>query len=562
MRADARAALPEEETMALPDRWDLEVDVAVLGSGATALTAAILASDGGAEAALLERAETVGGTTALSGGVLWLPNNHHMAEAGIPDSREDALAYLHSLSLGVMDAELVTAFVESGPEMLRYLEENTPLALHVFEGYPDYHPENPGGKPEGGRSLDNELFPFDELGPWAERVNRQPGAVFLPGTMLETDTIGLDGIAPEVLEARRARDMRGTGQALAGSLLKGCLDREIPIHAETRARELLLDGGGAVVGVRAERGGAEFLVKARKAVVIATGGFEWNRELINAFLRGPMTAPTSTPENEGDGLLMAMGAGAALGNMSEAWWIPAIHVPGDEMRGQPYARLILMERTWPRSIIVNRAGKRFMNEAANYNAVGHAFHTFDPNTFEFSNLPAWLIVDSAYEFPIARHRVGPQAPGWIRRAPALAALAAEIGVDAAGLEATVARFNEGVARGEDPEFQRGVSAYDSYNGDRRREPPFTTLGPIDTPPFYAAEIESGALGTKGGPRTNARAQVLRATGGVLAGLYAVGNAMAGATGMVYGGAGGTLGPGMTFGYLAGINAAREPDHIA
>ncbi len=548
--------------MALPERWDLEVDVAVLGSGATALTAAILANDGGAEAALLERAETVGGTTALSGGVLWLPNNHHMAEAGIPDSREDALAYLHSLSLGVMDAELVATFVESGPAMLRYLEENTPLSMHVFEGYPDYHPENPGGKPEGGRSLDNALFPFDELGPWADRVNRQPDAVFLPATMLEMDTIGLDGIAPETLAARRARDMRGTGQALAGSLLKGCLDREIPLYTETRARELLLDGSDAVVGVRAERGGAEFLVKARKAVVIATGGFEWNRGLINAFLRGPMTAPTSTPENEGDGLLMAMGAGAALGNMSEAWWIPAIHVPGDEMRRRPFARLILTERTWPRSIIVNRAGKRFMNEAANYNAVGHAFHTFDPNSFEFSNLPAWLIVDSAYESPIARHRVGPQAPDWIRRAPTLAALAAGIGVDAAGLEATVARFNAGVARGEDAEFQRGMSAYDSYNGDRRKAPPFTTLGPIDTPPFYAAEIESGALGTKGGPRTNARAQVLRATGGVIAGLYAVGNAMAGATGMVYGGAGGTLGPGMTFGYLAGINAAGESDHIA
>ncbi len=548
--------------MALPQQWDLEVDVAVLGSGASAATAAILASDGGAEVALLERADVVGGTTALSGGVLWVPNNHHMAEAGIEDSREDALAYLDSLSLGMMDGELVATLVDTGPEMLRYMEENTPVSLHVFEGYPDYHPENPGGKPEGGRSLDNDLFPFEELGPWAERVNRQPDAVSFPATMLEIDTGRVAAIPEEALEARRARDMRSTGQALAGSLLKGCLDREIPVHTATRARELALDDGDAVVGVRAERDGADYWVKARKAVVIATGGFEWNRELVKAFLRGPMTAPTSTPENEGDGLLMAMGAGAALGNMSEAWWIPGIHVPGDEMRGREFARLILAERTWPRSIIVNRTGRRFMNEAANYNAVGHAFHTFDPNTFEFSNLPAWLIVDSQYEPPIARHRVGPDAPDWIRRADTLAALAAGIGVDAAGLEETVARFNEGVARGEDPEFQRGVSAYDSYNGDKRRAPPFTTLGPIDAPPYYAAQIESGALGTKGGPRTNARAQVLRATGGVIPGLYAVGNAMAGATGMVYGGAGGTLGPGMTFGYIAGRNAAREPDHIA
>ncbi|MCY3505848.1 MAG: FAD-dependent oxidoreductase [Chloroflexi bacterium] len=548
--------------MALPERWDLEVDVAVLGSGASATTAAILAADSGVEVALLERAESVGGTTAISGGVLWLPNNHHMAEAGIEDSREDALAYLNSLSLGMMDGELVETLIDTGPEMLRYMEENTPVSLHVFEGYPDYHPENPGGKPEGGRSLDNDLFPFEELGPWADRINHQPDAVFFPATMLEIDTKRIDDVPPDVMEERRSRDMRSTGQALAGSLIKGCLDREIPVHTATRARELILDENDAVVGVRAERDGAAYFVKARKAVVIATGGFEWNEELVRAFLRGPMTAPTSTPENEGDGLLMAMGAGAALGNMSEAWWIPGIHVPGDEMRGRTFARLILAERTWPRSIIVNRKGRRFMNEAANYNAVGHAFHTFDPNSFEFINLPAWLIVDSQYQPPIARHQVGPDAPDWIRRADTLAELAAQIEVDADGLEETVARFNEGVANGHDPEFERGVSAYDSYNGDRWEKAPFTTLGPIDTPPYYAAQIESGALGTKGGPKTNTKAQVLRATGGVIPGLYAVGNAMAGATAMVYGGAGGTLGPGMTFGYIAGKSAAEEPDHIA
>ena len=143
--------------------------------------------------------------------------------------------------------------------------------------------------------MDNDLFPFDELGPWAERMNRQPLAVPFPATMLETQTVGADGIAPEVLEARRAHDMRSTGQALAGSLLKGCLDREIPVHIETRARELVIDEEGAVVGVRAERGGADFVVKARKGIVIATGGFEWNQELLNAFLRGPIDGPHLEP---------------------------------------------------------------------------------------------------------------------------------------------------------------------------------------------------------------------------------------------------------------------------
>ena len=540
-----------------PERWDLETDVVVLGSGAGAATAAVVASDGGAEVALLERAETVGGTSALSGGVLWIPNNHHMAEAGIPDSREDVLAYLDSLSLGAMDPELVATFIDTGPEMVRYMEKNTPLSMHVLPGHPDYHPENPGGKPEGGRSLDNDLFSFEELGPWAERVNRHPHARIEHTTRLEREA--LDRSVPQdEIEARRARDLRGDGQALIGSLLKAILDREIPLHTSTRARELVLDDDGAVIGVRAERDGAPFNVKARRAVVIASGGFEWNSALITSFLRGPMTAPVSTPENEGDGLLMAMGAGAALANMSEAWWVPAIHVPGDEMRGRHYARIIVSERTWPRSIIVNRHGKRFMNEGGNYNAVGHAFHTFDPNAFAFENLPAWLIVDSAFETGIAGNRVGPDAPDWIRRAGTLAELAAGIGVDGAALEATVARFNEGAVRGVDPDFQRGESAYENYLGDRRQEPPFCTLGPLDAPPYYAVEVESGALGTKGGPRTNTKAQVMRATGGVIPGLYVTGNAMPAVTGMVYGGAGGTLGPSMTFGYIAGLNAAKEP----
>ena len=549
--------------MALPERWDLEVDVAVLGSGASGTTAAILASDNGAEVALLERAEVVGGTTALSGGVLWIPNNHHMAEAGIEDSREDALAYLDSLSLGMMDPELVETLVDTGPEMLRYMEANTPVSLHVFEGYPDYHPENPGGKPGGGRSLDNDLFPFDELGPWGERINHQPDAVFFPATMLETDTVGIDGIAPEVLDARRARDMRSTGQALAGSLIKGCLDREIPVRTAIRARELILDDNDVVVGVRAERNGEDFFVKARKAVVIGTGGFEWNSELVKAFLRGPMTAPTSTPENEGDGLLMAMGAGAALGNMSEAWWIPGIHVPGDNMRGRDFARLILAERTWPRSIIVNRRGKRFMNEAANYNAVGHAFHTFDPNTFEFLNLPAWLVVDSEYQPPIARHRVGPDAPRLGSVVPTRSPNSRPRSTSTRPPSRKRSRASTRAPSGARMPSSSAASApTTATTATVVRSPPFTTLGPIDTPPYYAAQIESGALGTKGGPKTNAKAQVLRATGGVIPGLYAVGNAMAGVTAMVYGGAGGTLGPGMTFGYIAGANAAQEPDHIA
>jgi succinate dehydrogenase/fumarate reductase flavoprotein subunit len=548
--------------MEQPVSWDLEVDVAVLGSGGAALAAAVTAADGGAATVVLERADLVGGTSATSGGICWIPNNHHQAALGIQDSREDALAYLSSLSLGVMDMELATAFIDNGPAAIRYLEENTPLKFHIAIGYPDYHPENPGGKPAGGRSLDPDLFSFKELGPWADRVNRQgtdlhPQAPVRPVMLVESMETGLP--SPEVLQERASRDERGLGQALIGALLKGCLDREVPVMTGIRARDLVRSGD-AVIGVRCERDGRDYWVKARKAVILATGGFEWNRDLVNAFLRGPLDGPASPPENEGDGLLMAMDIGAALGNMSEAWWMPTIPIPGETVRGKPLFRLCLAERTLPGSILVNRRGRRFVNEAANYNDIGRAFHTFDPLEFSFANNPAWLVFDEGFRsrYPIGGYMPGAPLPdGFLFTGETLESLAAAIGVDAANLEATVERFNTYAAKGEDPDFQRGVSAYDTYNGDRSKPGAFATLGTIEQAPFHAIKLVAGALGTKGGPKTNADGQVLDIRGRVIPGLYAAGNAMAGSTGLVYGGAGGTLGPGLTFGYLAGRAAARE-----
>ncbi len=535
-----------------PEKWDVETDVCVLGSGATALTAAILASDGGADVGVFEKGDLLGGTSAISGGVLWIPNNPHMQKAGLEDSREDALDYLESLSLGRMETDLIETFVDTGPEMVSYLEEHTPAGWHVFDGYPDYHPENPGGKPNGGRALDENLFAYEELGTWRNAINHSL-APPSPVTMVEAMNMG--SLDQSLLPERQKKNMRAMGQALVGSLLKACLNREIPVKTGTRGRDLVRSEDGAVIGIRAEDKGKEIYVKARKAVVLATGGFEWNEKLVKSFLRGPMTGPMSPPENEGDGLLMAMEIGASLGNMSEAWWMPAFRIPGETIRGKPYFQLCLTERTFPRSMMVNSTGNRFTNEAANYNAIGRAFHAFDATSFEFSNLPAWLIFDGVYKekYPVPDRIV--------RQANSLRELAALIEVDPDGLEAQVERFNANVAKGEDPEFHRGRSVYDHFNGDLSQERPFTTLGPLDTPPYFAIEIVSGALGTKGGPRTNTKSQVLDTKDNVIPGLYAAGNAMSASTALVYGGAGGTLGPGMTFGYLAGLNAAQEPNHI-
>lgn len=529
-------------------------DVVVLGTGAAGMTAAAAAADEGARVGLFEKSDLVGGTTSMSGGIIWMPNNHLQEQAGIEDSRDAALAYLESLSLGQIDSDMAATFVDEGPEAIRWVEENTPCAFHIVDGYPDYHPEHPGGMPGGGRSLDNALFAFPELGEWAARVRNQRGAH--PVKLTDTPLGGATEMpAPEVLAERVAAGLHGMGLGLTGALLKACLDRGIEPALNTRATKLLVDER-RVRGVAFETDTGTAKVSAG-AVIVATGGFEWNDDLVRTFLRGPMTGPAGAPTNTGDGLVMAMDAGARLGNMRNAWWVPVARVPGEEAWGAPSVHLILLERTRPGAIMVNGHGRRFANEAGNYNALGGAFHAFDPAAFTYPNQPCWLVFDHAHKqrYDVAGFRAGDEVPDWMATGDTPEALAEAIGVDPATLAATIARFNDHAARGEDPDYGRGVSAYDTFNGDRTLPGVQATLGPLTTPPYHAIRIESGALGTNGGPKTDTRGRVIALDGGVISGLYAAGNVMAAPTGMVYGGAGGTLGPAITFGWIAGRDAA-------
>ena len=254
---------------------------------------------------------------------------------------------------------------------------------------------------------------------------------------------------------------------------------------------------------------------------------------------------------------MAIGAGAALGNMAQAWWAPMAHIPGEEAWGAPRYHLVLVERTRPGSIMVNGAGERFCNEAANYNALGGAFHQLDPATLRHANAAAWLVCDDRYRrrYALPGCRRGAEPPAWVHRGDTLAELATAIGVPPAALSETVSEFNRHAAAGADPAFGRGASVYDRFNGDRALPGAAATLGSLDEPPFYAVAIRIGALGTSGGPRTDERGRVLARSGGTIPGLWAAGNVMAAPTATVYAGAGGTLGPAMTFGYLAGRDAA-------
>lgn len=528
--------------------WDHEVDVVVLGSGGAGLTAALAAVVAGASVEVYEKAATVGGTTAVSGGIVWIPAHNRSPDGDLTPA--DALKYLRAQSLGSMDDELVETFVRTGPAMLDFIEAHSGLHFEIATGFPDYRPELPGGQPTGGRSLSAAPFDLAQLGEWATRITSFPA---------DWSNVGFDAETRARLHAaidERTGHLCVAGTALIAGLLKGLLDSGVTPRVDARAEELIAEGG-EIIGVRVALPERTINVRARRGVILGTGGFEWDPALAQAFLRGPMHGAVSPPNNTGDGLRMAMAQGADLANMGEAWWVPIVQIPGDTIEGKPRSRSVRLERTRPRSIIVNSAGQRFVNEACDYNSMAGAFHYLDPRG-GYVNDRGWMVFDSVHlqRYGFLGIEPGQPVPDWFCESANLAELAAKTGIDADGLTRTVESFNRHVAAGEDPEFGRGSSAYDGYWGDDSATTQAgKTLGPIDTAPYYAVPVRIGAMGTKGGPRTDHDARVLHVGGEPIPGLFAAGNAMGGATGRAYGGAGGTLGPAMVFGYRAGHAAA-------
>lgn len=492
--------------------------VAVIGSGASGLAAALAAAQGGARVAVYEAHEKLGGTTALSGGNAWLPAHAALED----DTPELALTYLRNLALGDADDEMLEVFTrEAGPAAER-LQRDTPVRLQSVP-YCDYHAEFEGGREQGGRTLEPQPYdPTDEV----RELLRDAPNVLGPVTYVELSTGTLDR---ELLAERRAKGTLTLGRALLAGLLQACLDLGVDIYPDTRLREL----------------------PDADAVVLATGGFERDPELAKHFLRGPMLGPVGAPTARGDGLRMAIAAGAQLGNMSEAWWCPAISVPGETIDGAPMFRLILAERARPGTLIVDGSGRRFVNEAQNYNDLGRTLQNFNPAEFRFPHVPAWMIFDNAVR---TGYRLGPLGrsdpdPDWLVRGESVAELARGIDVEPAILEATVERFNAGASAGNDPDFGRGSYPYDRFIG---------TLDALGDGPYFAVAVLPGCLSTKGGAKTDADGRVLSiADGHPVRGLYAAGNVSASCYGMAYPGAGGTLGPALTFGLRAGDAAAAD-----
>lgn len=536
-----------------------DADVWVVGTGAAALAAAISAAERGARVAVIESSSSVGGTTAVSGGGIWMPQNHRMAAAGVEDSRQEALAYMNRLTAGRAPVELLERFVDAGPGILADLEARTPLELHPMS-WPDYHPEMEGAK-VSGRMLEPDLYDTKRLGPWAARLRRPP-VLGLPITLQEATVEWRPTFTPERFDAeavqQRVTEGRvACGQALIGALLEACLARGIEPALETRAVEITT-GGDRVSGLVVERAGTRTRVTAT-AVVLATGGFEWNDGLKKRFLAAELTHPHSPPGNQGDGLVMAMDVGADLGNMTETWWYPASSLPGDTYEGRPLARFVGVERTAPHSILVDRFGRRFVDEAANYNDMVKAFFSFDANEYLPRHLPCWVVFDSQYRsrYPVATLRPTDPDPDWLVVDDSLEGTASKAGIDPVGLVETVERWNRFVREGCDRDFGRGSSAYDRFHGDPTA--PHPNLGSIERGPFYALEIHIGTVGTKGGPRVDADGRVMHVHDRPIPGLYGAGNVVASPAGPAYYGGGTSIGMALVWGRLAGEHAAS---HVA
>ena len=548
-------------------------DVVVVGAGGAGMTAALAAAQHGLDTVVIEKSAYFGGSTARSGGGVWIPGNQALRDAGQVDGddAEEARRYLDSIVGDVVPKERRDTFLDRGPEVMDFILDNTPVRFNWVPEYSDYLPEQPGGRPRG-RSV--EPVPMDGRILGAELDRLHPPYAKAPANLIVTQadfrkiSLGLRTIRgpltmmrvmfKRLVSSLRGRRMYAMGNALTISLRKGLMDADVPVHYETPLTGLIIEGG-RVVGVRAERDGAEVIIRARRGVILGSGGFEKSEALREKYLPTPTDADWSTAaaSNTGAGIEAGVAIGAATDLMDDAWWGPTIPLPSG-----PW--FCLAERNLPGSIIVNSAGQRFMNEALPYVEATHAI--YEGEATGVSHVPAWLVMDQRYRNRYLFAGLSPRQPfpgrwykfGTVRKADSLDGLAAEIGVPPDALEETVRRFNRFAESGVDEDFHRGESAYDRYYADPRVKPN-PSLHSIDRGPFYAVKIVPGDLGTKGGIVTDERARALRPDGSVIEGLYAAGNCSSAVMGRTYAGPGATIGPAITFGYLAAEDIARSKD---
>ncbi len=560
--------------------WDKEVDALVVGSGAGGMAAALTAREEGLDVLLVEKTGRIGGSTAISGGALWIPLNAQSAGAGHPDSFDRVWTYLEQTVGAAAPDDMKRAYLEAGPRMMDYLVSRGMLDVAARTASPDYYPDLPGAA-MGGRSLDPLEFDGRKLGR-KFRLLRDPLKEFtvLGGMMVNiTDVRHLLGATRSFTAWRhsmklvlryaldRARGYhRGTrlllGNALAAQLFHGLLARKIEYWLDTPALTLHRDASGRVLGAAVQRNGKTLNIRARRGVVMATGGFPWDPERRAQTYPKPSDQWSMSPQdNTGDGIRLSEAAGAVLGtgHASPAFWAPVSLLESPDGKRLHYPHLV-WDRAKPGLIAVNGAGKRFVNESTSYHEFVQAMYRSNDTV---PSVPAFLICDQRFidtwglglALPGGRPRQHLIDAGYLLQGDTLAALAARLAVPADALQATVDRYNAHAAQGRDPDFGKGSTAYNRYLGDPEHEPN-PCLAPLAAGPYYAVKVYPGDIGTACGIAASPDAQALDALGVPIAGLYVAGNDMQSVMGGAYPGPGITLGPALTFGWIAGQHLAH------
>jgi succinate dehydrogenase/fumarate reductase flavoprotein subunit len=559
----------------------VDCDVLVVGSGAAGLSAAVTAAHGGLKVVITEKEPRFGGTTARSGGWLWIPGTSLARTWGIAESPEQARTYLRHEAGNSFDAARVDAFLAAGPEAVDFFTTKTALRFDMPLTFPDYHAEAPGGA-QGGRSMVTRPFDAHELGDHIKDIGSPLPELTVFGMMLGSGKEivhfmrATRSLASAIYVARRlsrhaidvmryGRGMTLTnGNALAGRLAKSAFDLGIPLWLSSPVHDLIIEDG-AVRGAIVERDGRRVRVLAKRGVVLACGGFPHDVARRSAmFPHAPTGQEHWSPGpsgNTGDGLRLAESAGGRIedGLPNAAAWVPvSLTTRKDGSHGvMPH----FIDRAKPGVIAVLRDGRRFANE-------GNSYHDFVQEMMKQARpgeeIAAFLICDHRalrkyglgcvppFPMPIGRYL----DTGYLKRGATLAELAAQAGIDVKGLEATVTQFNLAAAEGRDPAFGKGSRAYNRYQGDALHGPN-PCVAPIKDGPFYTIKLVIGDLGTYAGIKTDEHARALDATGQPIPGLYAAGNDMASIMGGNYPGAGITLGPALTFGYIAGKHLAGD-----
>ncbi|MEE4417997.1 FAD-dependent oxidoreductase [Streptomyces bugieae] len=552
--------------------WDHTYDVVVVGSGAAGMAAALTARLRGLTALVVEKTAVYGGTTALSGGAVWVPNNFHLDEAGLGDTPEKARAYLDATVGDRVPADRKDAYLAHGPRMVREFHDRTAVQFVYTPGYSDYYPERLGGYPQG-RSIEPRIFDLKKLPPEQRATLRRAGLPTYGLTITSKDFRHLNMVgrtwagkrtsakvgARAVKALLTGQKPLALGEALIArmrrslDLLGGDLWLSAPLTG-------LVEENGRIAGVRVTLGNRELAVRATGGVVLASGGFSHHQQLREKYLPAPTSTEWSAAAEgqTGDGLELGLAAGAAVDLMDRVWGAPSVVPPG----GKPF--FLVADRGVPGMVIVDSAGERYANEAAPYHEFVDAMYAHDRP--EATAVPSWLILDATSKsrylfmglFPGQSFPRPWLETGFVKKAASVEELATRIGAAPEWLRATVDRFNGFARAGRDEDFHRGDSVYDRYYGDPTLPNP--NLAPLEKGPYYAIPVHPGDIGTKGGLVTDATARVLREDGTAIDGLYASGNVSSAVMGETYPGPGATIGPAMTFSWLAAHHIAHTRSH--